>query len=137
MLLKFQCGSEDTTPEFGEVVFVAVADFFDQAMGTQAFEQVGRLRGRESLDMCSQVPCTKTADGPFASKESEYDLQVLLQEKVEAAIGAVILFGGAGYFIAVFEARCGVIDIGDKGQITLIGGTHQLSQSLQAMDCFS
>ena len=137
MLFEFQCGSQDASAEFGEVVFVAVADFFDQAMGTQAFEQVGRLRGRESLDMCSQVPRPKAADGPFASKESDNDLQVLSHEKVEAAIGAVIVFGRAGYFIAVFEAGCGVIDIGDKGQVALIGGTHQLSQSLQTVDCFS
>ena len=137
MLFEFQCGSQDASAEFGEVVFVAVADFFNQTMGTKAFEQVGRLRGRESPDMLSQVPCPETADGPLAPKEGENDMQVLLQEKVEAAIGAVFIFGGAGDFIAVFESGCGVVDIGDKGQITLIGGTHQLSQSLQTMDCFS
>ena len=67
----------------------------------------------------------------------ENGLQVLSQEKVEAAIGAVIFFVGAGDFVAVFEAGCGVIDSGDKGQIALIGSVHKLSQDLQTMDCFS
>ena len=44
LLLEFQCGSHDSMSEFSEVVFVAMADLFDQAMGTKAFEQVRRLR---------------------------------------------------------------------------------------------
>jgi hypothetical protein len=39
--------------------------------------------------MCSQVSCAETTDGPLAPKEGKNDIQVLLEEKIEAAPGAV------------------------------------------------
>ena len=84
--------------------------------------------------MGSQVARSKAADGPLSAIEGKHELQVLLQEQVEAAIGAVIVLGGAGEFIAIFEPGCGVIDGGDIGQIAVIGGVHHWSQDVQAMD---
>ena len=73
-----------------------MADFLDEAMGTQPLEEIRRVTGREVGQMGSQVSGSEATDCPFAAYDGEKQPVVLFQEQIEAAEGAAVSHAGCG-----------------------------------------
>ena len=61
-LTQLQSHGRRLAAEVGQVVLVAFADFFDDAMHPQAFEQAGDLRSRFVREIGAQLLVGETAD---------------------------------------------------------------------------
>ena len=96
---EFEGGRNNPSANVGEVILVAVADFFDQAMRTQSFEQLRSLSGCERREVGTQVAGAKAAGGPLAPCEGEEQVIVTLEQEVEAPVGTFCASGRLTDFV--------------------------------------
>lgn len=120
-----------------EVIRVAMPDLLDEPMGTQAFEEMREAAWGEVGQMPAQIRAPETADRPFPAGEGKEKLMVMGGQEVKPSIGASVLLRGLSDLIDGFQAGAGVIDTRDKGQVTVIGRTHQTGEGWQAVDTFA
>src|SRR5713226_2347895 len=88
---QLQSGEDNLLTSLGEVVLVGVADFFDQAMRVQPFEQARYMGARAVGQDSAQARVAETADGPFAARQGEEEGDVSGIEQVEAAVAPILL----------------------------------------------
>ena len=90
--------------EASEIVLVRSADFLDQAVQTQAFQQTGDLAA--GLAQCGlQVPVAQAADCELASGEGEEEVQVIAVEQIEPRIASAVFPSRSGHFLDGPDAR--------------------------------
>lgn len=132
VLADGECGGEHTTTQCREIVFVAMSDLLDEAVGAQPFQPVGGAAGGEIPEMGS-----KATDVPLPAGEGDKKAMIFTEEEIEAPIRSVFLSYGFGHFVDSVQSCNGVIDAGHEAEIAFIGSLHQLSQIGEAIDVFS
>ena len=124
-----ECAGEHTATECREIVFVAMPDLFDEAMGAQTFQPVGGTAGgRNHGDGLREIGSAKATDVPLPAGEGDRESIVFAEEQIETPIGAVVLSCRFGHFVDSLQTCIGVIDAGHEAEIAFIGSLHQLSQ---------
>ena len=58
-----------TDAEVGEIVSIAIADAFDNAVNMQAFEQPSRLTGIQVLQSLTEAPVGEATDSELAANQ--------------------------------------------------------------------
>lgn len=134
VLADDQGGDQEAPSELGQIVLVAASDFLDQAVGTQALENVGGLSRREPRDVGAQVRGAKSGDGPLAACKGEEQAEVRVEEQIEAAEGVALNLGAASHLGDGFLAGIGVVDASHEGEVAVVGGVHERSQVAQTVD---
>ena len=66
-----QHSGDDAAPEVSQIVLVAMADFFDETVKSQSFEQMRAATGRQRGYMSTQVGSAEPADCPYSADEGE------------------------------------------------------------------
>ena len=72
-----ECGGEHTATECREIVFVAMPDLFDEAMGAQTFQPVEGTAGGEIPEMGSEIGSAKATDVPLPAGEGDKKAMIL------------------------------------------------------------
>lgn len=103
-LAQTQCGGRYASPQCRQVVLVAMPDFFDQAMSTQALEQPRDLPAG-CLQPLSQVFVLETGDVKLPTQQRLEQIQILSGKQVKASQRAFAVSYRHGYFLQVLERR--------------------------------
>jgi hypothetical protein len=106
-LSEFQGCGGNAAAEFGEVVFVNVADFLDQAVFAQAFEKTRYLVRGAIGHMQTDVFVLESADVELAAQDDVKEVEVVTVKQVESAPTALSVACGARDFLEVAHRRGG------------------------------
>ena len=129
-LSQFQGHGSGFTTEIGEVVFVAFADFLDDAMYPQTFEQACDLTGGFVGEIsAAQLLIGKTADEELALQQGAEQIGVLFREEIKALVTMLVLGPGFSQFVQFFHAHLGGRDGRDELEVTMISGGKRFLQS--------
>jgi len=131
---QFECGRDSGGAEFGEVVLEGAADFLDEAMDAEAFEQVGDLGLRKGGHRGAHVACAETADAELAASEGVKELEVVGVEEIEATVGTFVLADGRADLFDVTQSGGGIVDATEEVEVADAGGLHQAGEDGKAVD---
>jgi hypothetical protein len=96
VLVDDQHGDKDATTELGQVALGGVGDLLDQAMGTQALQDVRATPAGKSFDMGTQIGGTEAGNLPLTTRQSEKELEVRIEKEVEATERMWLSYFGVG-----------------------------------------
>jgi len=134
-LSQFQGHGSGFTTEIGEVVFVAFADFLEDAMHAQTFKQTRHLAGGFVGEvLTAQLLIRETADKELALQQGAEQVGVLFREEIEALVTMLVLGPGFSQFVQFFDADLWCGDGRDELKVTPIGGEEQFLQSRQRVN---
>ena len=115
ILSDSECAGEHTATECREIVFVAMPDLFDEAMGAQTFQPVGGTAGGEIPEMGSEIGSAKATDVPLPAGEGDQETIVFAEEQIETPIGAVVLSCRFGHFVDSLQRAIHLIQVTSTG----------------------
>src|SRR5512139_428979 len=119
----------------GEVVFVAVANLFDDAMYAQTFEQVRDLAGGFVWEvLAAQLLVGETTDAKLALQQGAEQTGILFREEIKALVTMLVFQFGFSQFVQFCYADFGGGDGGDEFEIAPIGSREHFLQGWQTVD---
>lgn len=130
-----RCGSNSAS-QGGQIVFICIADFFNQAVLAQSFKKSGYLISIFGFDDFAQRFITEAADVKLTTNNSTEQFKVVDVKEIEASIASVIVFDRPGYFVQVFDSVGRIINSRDKLNVPAIRCFHQFIQHWQAVNGF-
>ena len=90
MFLEFEGGDQSPLAQGGDVVFVGVADFSDESVQSQSFQEAADLSALFPGEYPLEQSVAQSADVIFSAQNGQQDAQVAGGEEVEPAIAAVL-----------------------------------------------
>jgi hypothetical protein len=135
-LAQFQSCGSNSASQSGQIVFVCISDFLNQAMLSQSFKKPGYLMAFFVFDNFTQTTITESTDVKFSANNSTEQLKVIAVKEIESSTTSVAIFNGPGYFVQVFYSAGRVVDSGDKLNIPAIGCFHQFDKQRHAVNRF-
>jgi len=134
-LAKFQGHRSGFVAEVGEIVFVAFAYFFDEAMHAQTFEQTSDLAGGFMGEILrTQLLVGEPADQEFALEQGAKQAGVLFREEIKALVAMLVFDQGLSQFVQFLHADTRRGNGSDELEVTLIGSGEHFPQSGQRVN---
>jgi len=123
-------------PEVGQIVLVSTSDFLDQAMHSETLKHSGDLGSGFVRHNDAKATVLESPDIELSADDSFKQLQVFAMEEVKPAIGPLAVGRGLRDFFKVLYPRGGVLDLGDKFQVTSVRCIHQFPKNRKTVDGF-
>ena len=130
----FQGGRDNSTTEFGQIVFICSSDLFDKAVRMKPFEHSRYLMGGFAGKVFPDSAIAQAIDIEFTPDHCFKQVQIIAVKKVEAAIAAAVVTDGLSNLFDVFWCRAWIVDGGDEINIAAIGSAHQFGKDIQTVD---
>ena len=113
-MLELQSEGHDVLSERGEVVLVRLADFLDKAVSAEALHQAGDLAGVPVLQPPPKIFVLKATDVELTAAERLEERLIVGIEKVEAAIGTLVLLDWFADLVQFVSPSPVVLNDGNK-----------------------
>ena len=134
---EVESSDQNAPSQLGKRVLVAMPHFLDEAMCAKTLEK-GRATSRcEPGKAGSEIQCSKTADTPLPPCKRKEEMMVVPEEQIEPPIRAAIGLDRLSYLVDGLPPGIRVVNRRDEGQIPVVGGLHQLTQIMQAVDALA
>ena len=87
--------------------------------------------------MGAQIGGAETGDRPLATRKGEEELVIGVEKQVEAAEGTSLAVGRCRHLGDGLPSGIGIVQTSHEGEITVVGGVHDLTQVLEAVNAFA
>ncbi len=133
-LAQREGGDDGPLAQAGEVVLVRPADLLDEAVDPEPLQEAAELGRGVAGQERPELAVLKAADVEFAVAEGEEEGEVVGVEKVEAAVGPVLVGRGPGEAVQRPGSGADVLEGGNEVEIAAVGCLEQPPQGREAVD---
>ncbi len=88
---QFQRSGSYSASQSGQIVFVCIADFLNQAMLSQSFQKSGHLMALFALDNFAQGLIAESTDIEFSANNRTEQFKVVAVKEIEPPVGALFI----------------------------------------------
>jgi hypothetical protein len=120
--------------EAGDVIPVSASDFFNHAVHSESFKHPGNLGAGFFRKDRTKGTVLKTMYMKFSTNNPLKQLEVFTPEEIKAAIGPLAVRRRLRNLFKVLDPDRGILDRGDKLQITPVGRFHQFPKHRKTVD---